>query len=177
MPKVFTSSLGLYEIGLEMDQDLPFKSAGHVVLVFLTVDYINFFEVPLPGLAQKPSLQPLASCLGKDLLPGLQHLEIRFQNTKLGPAIDPWGHHDNGTMKLGSDFRTSCHKVLIDWIILFAIDHIKHIPRVELKGYIKTSLKQKWEAILADERKGIVHDLTAEKAAAQALTIHDVPPS
>ncbi|KAF2491989.1 hypothetical protein BU16DRAFT_529376 [Lophium mytilinum] len=179
MPKVFTSSSKLHEIGREMDQDLPFQSTGHIVLDFLTVDYINFFEVPLPGLHphQILSTQPLGSCLDKDLLPNLKHLEIRFQSTKLGPATDPWGRTEDGYIRFESSFHTACHKVLIDWIMVFAVGYIKHIPRVELKGYVKTSLKQKWEAILADERKGIVHDLTTEKAVVQALTINNVPPA
>jgi hypothetical protein len=44
---------------------------------------------------------------------------------------------------------TPCSKVVVDWILNLAFPFVKQIPRVRLTGYVKTSVKAKWDAILA----------------------------
>ena len=110
-------------------------------------------------------------------LPALKHLFLRFRaplNTE-----DPWGgtghlnghsHHEDwrGHTYLHNghcSWHVSCQRVVVDWILTFALDYVKQIPGITLGGYIKNSTKAKWDKILHDERKGIHHDLSMAKNA------------
>jgi hypothetical protein len=44
-----------------------------------------------------------------------------------------------------------CHKIMTDWLILFAFSHVKHIEFVSLSGAIKTATMKKWTIILRPE--------------------------
>ena len=39
-----------------------------------------------------------------------------------------------------------CQKLLVDFVLASAWDHIRHVPAIKLSGYIKLSTKIKWKA-------------------------------
>ena len=90
-------------------------------------------------------------------LPSLSDLRIRFPAPSDG-IKDPWyrlGHFngfDGSTDWRGNSrsFHISCQKLLVDWILTFAKEHIDAIPKISLTGYIKDSTKTKWDRILKE---------------------------
>jgi hypothetical protein len=51
----------------------------------------------------------------------------------------------------GRDEDLPCHKLMVDWLILFAFPHIKHTETVSFSGAIRTSTRDKWAPILETE--------------------------
>jgi hypothetical protein len=59
---------------------------------------------------------------------------------------DDWDNHYNMPTR-------PCYKTAVDWVLTFAFQFIKHVPTVRLAGYVKKSVKDKWDYILATEYK------------------------
>lgn len=109
-------------------------------------------------------------------LKGLSHLYLRFTAPSDG-AQDPWydtgkynGHvNDRRTFDFqgnATHWAVGCQKVLVDWILTFAKQHIQHIPNITLTGCIKDSIKTKWAKIFEDERGNMgkeVHEMESMK--------------
>lgn len=58
---------------------------------------------------------------------------------------------------------------MVNWLMTFAFDYIKHIKYIKLAGYIKTSQKEMWMGILSKHRKGEDSDFDAPTAIASIL--------
>ena len=69
--------------------------------------------------------------------------------------------------------RYPCQKVLIDQIMCFVWEHVKHISRVKLTGYVKTETKEKWEHLL--NNSGTADHSTYVQAMKSAVL--EAPPS
>ena len=81
-------------------------------------------------------------------IPTLKSLEIVF-GTPYSYASNPWF----GTRLLNglTVEQYPCHKIMVDWALVFAFPYLKHIPNVRLTGCIKASTRTKWENILSNE--------------------------
>lgn len=116
-----------------------FNILGRIELSFTMKDWFKFF-----GLTVDPTLLQNASASLGAYLSALEDtckLALRFRDPDDGILGDPW--------KTGS---TTCQTVLIDWVVTFALPHIKHIKRINLTGCIKVPQKKKWMEILAKQR-------------------------
>ena len=116
-----------------------FNILGRIQLNFTMKSWFKFF-----GLEVEPVLfRTESASLGRYLaaLEDTCRLELRFRDPEDGYWGDPW--------KCG---KTTCQTVMIDWVMTFAFEHIKHIKHVDLVGYIKKPQKLKWLSILAKER-------------------------
>jgi hypothetical protein len=96
------------------------------------------------GLAVDPSLSHDTAASQGHYLATLDEkcrLELRFRDSDDGFRGDSW-----------YEGYTSCQSVLVDWVMTFAYEHIKHIKNVDLVGCIKTPQKQMWLGMLAEQR-------------------------
>ena len=124
-------------------------------------------------------------------LPCLKHLILRFQSPMYASFDDPsgkiWGRDLGVYMRrnLGQvdvrghhDYTTSCQKTIVDWTLVFAKEVLVQLPKVKITlcGFIKTSTKNKWDTILAEERRGVPYDESPEKQMIMAWDPNDLPP-
>jgi hypothetical protein len=58
---------------------------------------------------------------------------------------------------------------MIDWIMTFVFEHIKHIRHINLLGCIKKSQKEKWLGMLAQQRKDADYDFDHKAAMKEIL--------
>jgi hypothetical protein len=72
---------------------------------------------------------------------------------------DPW--NARGTVR--SQSEVACQKDVVDWILTLALPYLRGIPSITLSGHIKNSTRAKWERMFANERKGVVPDMSAER--------------
>lgn len=137
---------------------LKFDHLRILELDFSLLDFMFFFGVeitPFDSVEERQYLDPSGMWREATILkhlPALAYLYLRFPATSDG-MNDPGhntGHlngHESGTDWRGRarSFHISCEKVLVDWILTFAFEHIRSIPKITLYGYIKTSTKAKWD--------------------------------
>lgn len=83
-----------------------------------------------------------------------KELRLRFRNPEEFKEESPWIQwlRSSGSRVVTSTTKTiGCSRIAVDWILTAAFPFIKHIPTVRLIGCIKTSIKNKWDHILATE--------------------------
>jgi hypothetical protein len=110
------------------DSNIGVATLGRIQFSFPMKAWFKFF-----GLAVDPSLSHDTAASQGHYLAALDEkcrLELRFRDLDDGFRGDPL-----------YEGYTSCQSVLVDWIMTFAYDHIKHIKNVDLVGYIKTPQK------------------------------------
>jgi len=118
----------------------------HVQLCMDTKECYEFF-----GIGIYPVLRLLPQGSKGRLLQGISSLksfEILFKSPYDSYA-NPWSllHLENRrTLK-----QQPCHKIMVEWALIFAFPYLKHIPNVRFTGCIKTCTKTKWEHILSNE--------------------------
>jgi len=137
-----------------------------ISLGFPNYFYFHFlgFNVPHPriqDLSQTP-IQILRQ------IPTLTHLDLHFQVSRPArkqhgniihyTSHDPWNLSAHNTKN-----EICCQKVLLDWFFTIALETLRGIRFVSMSGHVKHITRAKWEAIFDDERKGIVHDISAAK--------------
>lgn len=133
-----------------------FRFMRKVELAATHYDYILYFQVRVAPFRDTRYLQEPAPATALKTLPNLNHLTLTFEST-VTDFYSPWitvaggfegqiESHPNIVVP-----RLPCQKVLVDWIMCFAAEHVQHIPTVRLSGYVKSSTKQKWEAVLNDK--------------------------
>lgn len=67
-----------------------------------------------------------------------------------------------------------CRRILVDWIMLFAFPRLKHIPSINLTGFVKTAARNKWLARLgkgADREKAAREKVEEEMEALRKLPL------
>ncbi|KAI7160396.1 hypothetical protein KC349_g3496 [Hortaea werneckii] len=132
---------------------------SRIQLALDNVELLLLFGVPLPGInddfSERPSPPP--AHIFPTLRPHLKYLDIYFQSTARR-SYNPW--HTNEmtsdrdrraylTEDLGMDLqRMPCQRILHEWILTYAYEFIRGIPKVELTGFIKSPVKTKWERLL-----------------------------
>jgi hypothetical protein len=110
-----------------------FKVLNKIQLDFTAKSWLKFF-----GLEIDPIFHEDESASFGRYLAGLGDqatLEIRFRDPDDGIGGDSWG--------LASGW-TSCQTVIIDWILTFAFQHVKHVKYINLSGHSKKPQKEKW---------------------------------
>ena len=156
--------------------ELDLACLRHVKLCMGYNDFFSFFLVNVhrdPGIFASYDAGLLAR------LPQLRSLELYFDALKADFA-NPWSSADlsNRGRKFTAG-RLPCQKVLADWILAYAYRYLRLVPEVKLSGYIKTSVRQKWERILGSSRRG-ESDAEVEKLIACIETLaedaNEVPP-
>ncbi|KAK0346886.1 hypothetical protein LTR91_021362 [Friedmanniomyces endolithicus] len=141
-------------------------------LALTHADFIEMFHCQIRPFSydhQANQLAPIANVLRKDCLPLLNHLELRFMPT-VEPTYYPWASYE-GYRPWYIDFdRLPCQKVLVDMILCFVSDWVRHIPSIELTGFIKTETKTKWERVLSSKKPREFDDyVESEKQAVRSL--------
>lgn len=163
-----------------------FNTLRSLELSFSHREYIYLFKVPLPPFTQPSTgwnneVIHLWGCDGlADKLPTLTHVQkfsLRFTSPFDALIEDPWGYTgdknghewytDRNDNRDVHGFQATCLRTIVDWILTFAKNYIKHFPEIELGGAIKDSTKLKFDAIFADEKKETEHDMTAAKQAVE----------
>ncbi|KAI7226127.1 hypothetical protein KC330_g8927 [Hortaea werneckii] len=171
---------------------------SRIQLALDNVELLLLFGVPLPGIndafSDRPSPPP--AHIFPTLRPHLKYLDIYFQSTARR-SYNPW--HTNEmtsdrdrraylTEDLGMDLqRMPCQRILHDWILTYAYDFIRGIPKVELSGFIKIPVKTKWERLLnppssssfssSEENEARISTFIAsEKAAKRLYLVSECPP-
>ncbi|KAI7529663.1 hypothetical protein KC331_g15095, partial [Hortaea werneckii] len=172
---------------------------SRIQLALDNVELLLLFGVPLPGIndafSTRPSPPP--AHIFPTLLPHLKYLDIYFQSTARR-SYNPW--HTNEmtsdrdrraflTEDLGMDLqRMPCQRILHDWILTYAYEFIRRIPKVELTGFIKIPVKTKWERLLnpppssssssssEENETRISTFIASEKAAKSLYRISEYPP-
>ena len=117
-------------------------------LSFTNAEYRSFFGVRVApfNTIQEHIAKPTASILLQ--LPHLQRLDLFFRST-ITLENSAWAgvrREDFPEMVLTN--RYPCQKPWVAWVMTFAFKHIRHIPKVILKGYVKTESKKYWEGVL-----------------------------
>ncbi|KAK0291909.1 hypothetical protein LTR35_001337 [Friedmanniomyces endolithicus] len=138
-----------------MDLDLRLNATSSGVELALThADFIEMFHCQIRPFSrdhQANQLPPIANVLRKDCLPLLNHLELRFMST-VEPTYSPWVSYE-GNRPWDIDFdRLPCQKVLVDMILCFVSEWVRHIPSIKLTGFIKTETRMKWERVFKSKR-------------------------
>ncbi|KAF2838275.1 hypothetical protein M501DRAFT_1017296 [Patellaria atrata CBS 101060] len=152
-PKYFSMPWHAYGFFRALDT-VPYTALRVLHLDFEMKDWFIFFGVSLPGIMN--TFRSEFGC-GKKLkeITQIQMLTMEFPSTKYGALYDPWAYIDGLLSRGGATYpQTSCQKVLVDWILSFGFEYIKHIPRIELKGCVKDSTRRKWESIFDERREG-----------------------
>lgn len=128
-------------------------------------------------------------------IPALKNLSIRFRAPLVDRSRDPWVQlgglreayglqpwswsetRNYCEWKEGHNcltFEVSCQRTLLDWILTYAVDYIKDVPKVTLCGWIKDDVRERWEGILADERSGTHHTFFEAKQVIENWNIEDL---
>lgn len=154
----------------------PFRDfLTHVELAFSHSAFLEFFRIDLPGFSGSfKSVYP--AVVGPlpvvAVFPTLRSLDLSFRSA-VSKLNSPWSHPDAFAYELfpGIDLeRHPCQKTLVDMIMAFAYQHVRHVPQVRLVGYVKTETKLKWEAMLNDKtRMEYTYLVEAEKVAILSL--------
>ncbi|KAF2814584.1 uncharacterized protein BDZ99DRAFT_515372 [Mytilinidion resinicola] len=148
---------------------LSYNTLTHVCLSFMASDYMSFFSmVTLKTYDHARVPAPAGALLSRNHLPNLQHLGFNFLRPYKTLRIEPWHYRDNSG-------PVACQKVMSDWILAHAKEFVEHIPQVYIEGYIKTSIKTKWEGIFRVQKTGNYVDLSDELLAIRAALMSDRP--
>ncbi|KAI7597323.1 hypothetical protein KC343_g11694, partial [Hortaea werneckii] len=172
---------------------------NRIQLALDNVDLLLLFGVPLPGINDGFSVRPSPppAHIFPTLLPHLKYLDIYFQSTARR-SYNPWhttemtSDRDRRTYlteALGMDLqRMPCQRILHDWILTYAYEYIRGIPRIELTGFIKDRVRRKWDRLLnppsssiairnrEDDASWIRTFIASEKAAKSLYHPSDYPP-
>ncbi|TKA78131.1 hypothetical protein B0A55_02713 [Friedmanniomyces simplex] len=158
-----------------------FHFLRHLQLCFTNREYIDFFRVDLPPFNAQFGWTANAGADILNDLPLLSELEIFFRPPTSRKA-SPWEpdsklSYEPALFAGYSGFP--CQKVLVDWILCFAADYVKKIPRVKLTGYIKTITKKKWESLLGGRNSaaGVAAVIDEQKKEIRGLRESDLPPA
>ncbi|KAK3062433.1 hypothetical protein LTS18_004057 [Coniosporium uncinatum] len=153
-----------------------FPRSGYEQLQSLRLDLRNnqllsFFGADLPGIYDSyvPE-ETFGSARVLQTIPQLKHLVLHVDSPMAAAEYDPWKNEFKHHYRWWADLpATSCHRILIDWALAFAFEYIKDIPKIELIGYIKTSIRIKWEQRLAEYKAGKEVDVVGEIDAIKKL--------
>lgn len=119
-------------------------------------------------------------------IPSLKHLYLHFRAPMPDGRSDPWTRTGHLRANYGLDQQTSngefisslhdwrggyngrtchisCQRLLLGWILAYAVEYLKDIPKVTLCGWIKDDVRELWQRVLQDEINGIHSDLTEIK--------------
>ncbi|KAF2994179.1 hypothetical protein E8E13_001697 [Curvularia kusanoi] len=152
---------------------LGFTNSGYFRLVGLT---INTWENSLVLSNDQYTEMPIRLVSGMKTLENLNfHFQIspprgihpsNFTQQHVLPFDnkyeDPW--HPYNFCTRTAELRVACQKTIVDWILTFALDHIRHVLKIILSGHIKDSTRQKWEFRFEEERRGVRRDMTTKIA-------------
>lgn len=135
-------------------ETVPFNILNRIQLSMKNPDYFEFFGYLIE---EDGRVRPhdAKACDGFKKLPNLTTLELRFRDPWNGRQEDQWAQWAY-LKQWTRDF--SCSKVTTDWILTLAKQHVQHIHHIIITGYIKHSVREKWERIFADERRGAHYD-------------------
>jgi hypothetical protein len=144
--KHFTSPLMMEQVIQAPNSPSEYRWLTHIQLCMNTNECFIFFGIdidPVLRLLPQPSkgrmLQGITS---------LKSFEIVF-GTPYKIFASAW--HSIGLANGLSLEQYPCHKIMVEWVLIFAFLYLKHIPKVRLSGCIKTCTKTKWEHILSTE--------------------------
>jgi len=155
---------------------LWFPKSGYELLQSLRLDLPNnqllsFFGADLPRIydSYDPE-ETFGSAQVLQTIPQLKHLVLHVDSPMAAVEYDPWKKEFKRNYRWWADLAaTSCHRTLIDWALAFAFEYLKDIPKIELIGYIKTSIRTKWEQRLAEHKAGMEVDVAGEIDAIKEL--------
>lgn len=148
----------------------------HIGLSFSMIEYIFFFGVRVKPWSDEGKIQsppPAMTILSQANIPNLKRLGIKFPSPIYGQFTDPWARRKalDDPHVLMRYLPMACHKVLVDWIMIFAKASVEHIPQVYLEGYVKTSVKAKWVAIFEAQKQGSYVDVSEDLKAIETTPL------
>lgn len=148
---------------------------GRIELDFTPKPWFKFFGVRIEPTIHITGSESLAHHLSS--LPSTTDFRIRFRDPQDGWAADPWAKQAREGDALDSQ-RTTCQSVLIDWIMAFAYNHIRHMG-VTLTGFVRKPQKERWERILRARRTGQRHDHNNETLLESIFSLqsYELPPA
>ncbi|KAF2026548.1 hypothetical protein EK21DRAFT_115697 [Setomelanomma holmii] len=120
-----------------------FNVLGHIPLCFTILGWLKFFGVQVEPILFRDSSAALGQYLSN--LKNHCDLEISFRDPEDGYVGHPWSVARR---------QTTCHNVMIEWIMTFVFEHIQHIRNIKLTSYVKKPQAEKWLSMLAEHRKG-----------------------
>jgi hypothetical protein len=177
-----SSTLNTYNLETKSFSRRVLETVRRLELDFTHLEFMDFFGVRVrPWLDRQPALA--AQCLNKQYLPNLDCVTLYFRSTIMSAADDPWRYTgasrpfdddcDHQGRHEWEGCTSSCQKEIADFILTYALDYVRNVPKVRLDGYIKDSTKKKWEDILRDlcQGRGDQHDMSAAKALIEALPL------
>jgi len=135
-----------------------------VSLSFTNVAFFNFVGYrSYRGVGFSP-IDPDQSCQLKHLVeivsPLPLHLHLQFQLRKPITYVeddmsieDPW--HGIGQHSMSS---VSCQKVVVDWLLTLAYEHLSKVNKISLAGHVKNSVRRRWEEIFSYENAKLAYD-------------------
>ncbi|KAG9189130.1 hypothetical protein G6011_05998 [Alternaria panax] len=102
----------------------------------------------------------------------LEHVNFHFHTV---PTVQSLDHPDDSRylcswdpwLRFGQEeikTKVSCQKLFVDMFLLFALDHVRHVPKVTLTGHVKNSTREDWDRTRERERKGEQRDTSDFKA-------------
>lgn len=141
---------------------LQFDVLGHIRLDFTASDWFNFFGIEVDPLLYHNQSASLAPYLAG--LKGSCTLELRFRDPCDGYNEHPWDLEE-----------TMCQGHLVNWVMIFAFEHIIHVKRIKLVGYITRPHREKRLDIIS-RHKGEV-DFNFDYAAAIHAILNTAPDS
>lgn len=127
---------------------LPAKALTRIALNFDNSTYIKFFGMQVfPWRSPDPGVSWI---LHPDFLPCLQELRILFRYTRWEPLTNPWSTFEQLARMPQWQGQSACQKVVSEMILTYALDSARHIPKVLIEGYVKTSTKLRFRDALAE---------------------------
>ncbi|KAK3075301.1 hypothetical protein LTR53_001502 [Teratosphaeriaceae sp. CCFEE 6253] len=128
-------------------------------------DFLHFFGADVECTNSERIYSAFPGCPGValSLMSNVRYLELCFESIHscegcLRPCVkleeDEQDHDDDdddgGPRVLARmcKLERPCRRAMVDYIMCFAYEYVKHIPKVNLTGYVKGSTKQKWLGIL-----------------------------
>ena len=157
------------------------RALRRLQLNFSTHDSFEFFQVKVPPFDNPPIPASSSAAVLADF-PNLRLLQLRFEST-INFVSDPWEMYQSDT---GEDSypdglawgRFACHKVVVEWILCHAYQHISKPPKVELLGYIKRGSNEKREHIFNSKYRSDELNISIESQVQdiRGLPLSELPP-
>jgi hypothetical protein len=153
-----------------LQENIPYRSLRRISLGLPNKSFLALvgLSVTYEGELSQCGIEPLEALQN---IPDLEYLHLHYQT---GPPMyekktanwgwisgDPWVR---SRPQESSPCEASCQKFMVDLVLTFALQYIRHVPHITMSGHIKDSTRAKWEHIFDDERRQVAHDMTSRMA-------------
>ena len=136
-------------------------NSARVQLAFSISELAQFFGMKLLRVSLSNDYVGMTTGIQLKQWTNLTYLEIYFESTFVQRDTTPWfamWRYRNGDVPVKEVYP--CRRILVDWLMLSAFEHVQHIPSVNITDYVKTMTCEKWFVLLgkgADWEKATRH--------------------